>query len=527
MTITRWIAVVAVGVATASAQPPEVWMRNWDGPGHHQDSIKKIAHGPDGSVSAVGLSRAADGIADMVTIRYAADGTLAWAAVYGNIPGRADDGRGVAVDAAGNTYALGVSYNGDRNQGGSDFDYVLFKHAPAGELLWMRRYNGPGNWADQPLALCVDALGNSYIAGGAFYQPSPSGGYATDFHVVKYSPSGDLLWEYHTPSQTLRGAIANAATLGPDGNLHVTGYSIEAGGNQDFLTVKLTSDGQLVHRSQHSTAGFNTGSDEGLAVAADAAGNTYVAGYWRPDPVAGEPDRHLDTMTLKYSPTGDLLWTYSTSRPREEAATAIVVDGDGNVYVAGAWLAATENNGWIESYSADGALRWTYEFDEPGAYDENWFVDLKWGADGRLYAGVDNERVTGYDPTVVVFATDGALLSRESYDAGTSSDSCFAFDVDPAGNLYFGGNSYFGAAGSDLLIIKVSPALPALRGDANCDGSVDFFDIDPFVLAIFDPAAYAGLYCGGDMGAADCNADGDVNFFDIDPFLACLFEVCP
>ncbi len=65
------------------------------------------------------------------------------------------------------------------------------------------------------------------------------------------------------------------------------------------------------------------------------------------------------------------------------------------------------------------------------------------------------------------------------------------------------------------------------RGDANCDGAIDFFDIDPFVMAIFDPVAYAALYCDGDTIRTDCNADGAVNFFDIDPFLSCLFAGCP
>ncbi len=62
-------------------------------------------------------------------------------------------------------------------------------------------------------------------------------------------------------------------------------------------------------------------------------------------------------------------------------------------------------------------------------------------------------------------------------------------------------------------------------GDVNCDGSVDFFDIDPFLLALFDPAAYAAAFPGCDNG--DVNNDGNVDFFDIDPFLACLFSGCP
>ncbi len=64
---------------------------------------------------------------------------------------------------------------------------------------------------------------------------------------------------------------------------------------------------------------------------------------------------------------------------------------------------------------------------------------------------------------------------------------------------------------------------PLLTGDMNCDGSLDFFDIDPFLLALFDPPGYSAAFPNCDLAAADVNGDGSVDFFDIDPFLTCLF----
>ena len=66
-----------------------------------------------------------------------------------------------------------------------------------------------------------------------------------------------------------------------------------------------------------------------------------------------------------------------------------------------------------------------------------------------------------------------------------------------------------------------------LRGDTNCDGGLDFFDIDPFILAPFDPSGYAAAHPTCDLDSADLNADSAVNFFDIDPFVDCLFAGCP
>ena len=61
-----------------------------------------------------------------------------------------------------------------------------------------------------------------------------------------------------------------------------------------------------------------------------------------------------------------------------------------------------------------------------------------------------------------------------------------------------------------------------LRGDLNCDGEVDFDDINPFVLALSDPAGYAIAYPNCNILTGDINQDGLVNFEDINPFVALL-----
>jgi len=60
------------------------------------------------------------------------------------------------------------------------------------------------------------------------------------------------------------------------------------------------------------------------------------------------------------------------------------------------------------------------------------------------------------------------------------------------------------------------------RGDLNCDGSINFNDIDPFVLALSGQAGYEAAYPDCDWLNADVNADDAVDFHDIDPFVALL-----
>ncbi len=59
-------------------------------------------------------------------------------------------------------------------------------------------------------------------------------------------------------------------------------------------------------------------------------------------------------------------------------------------------------------------------------------------------------------------------------------------------------------------------------GDMDCDGTVGFSDINPFVLALTNPAQYAVLYPNCNIMNGDINQDGSVDFGDINPFVNCL-----
>jgi hypothetical protein len=114
------------------------------------------------------------------------------------------------------------------------------------------------------------------------------------------------------------------------------------------------------------------------------------------------------------------------------------------------------------------------------------------------------------------------------------------FTVDGGGGMFSTGGS-FGLSGSigqpDAsstpmtggnfeLIGGFWASVPGFQpGDLNCDGLLNTFDIDPFVLALTSApgfAAYQAVYPDCDGMLADVNCDGYVNTFDIDPFVLCL-----
>jgi len=79
------------------------------------------------------------------------------------------------------------------------------------------------------------------------------------------------------------------------------------------------------------------------------------------------------------------------------------------------------------------------------------------------------------------------------------------------------GGTWNGAATCDP-----NPCLQPSVGDLNCDGLINAFDIDPFVLAMSNPTEYEQQYPNCNYMLADINRDGQVNAFDIDPFVELL-----
>ena len=108
-------------------------------------------------------------------------------------------------------------------------------------------------------------------------------------------------------------------------------------------------------------------------------------------------------------------------------------------------------------------------------------------------------------------ALGGLLVTAEIiYDVNRDG----LFERPPGGGI--GGPDEFYNA-----VLYVASGVRVL-GDLNCDQRLNFFDIDPFVLALTNPAKYVQQFPKCDRALADVNLDGKVNFFDIDPFVILL-----
>ena len=99
---------------------------------------------------------------------------------------------------------------------------------------------------------------------------------------------------------------------------------------------------------------------------------------------------------------------------------------------------------------------------------------------------------------------------------GPAITTITSFGEDARGELYI-----VSQAGN---VFKIVPRGPQ-KGDLNNDGIVNFADINAFVLALANPAAYTATYGYSPVQAGDLNCDGAVNYADINRFVRLLADL--
>src|SRR3990172_2375144 len=247
------------------AQVDTAWVRRYNGPGNAGDNASALAVDGSGNVYVTGRSVGSGTGYDYATIKYSPSGDTVWVRRY-NGPGNvSDEATALAVDGSGNLYVTGGS------QSNTGVDYTTIKYSPAGDTLWVRRYSGPGIGYDVALALAVDDSGNLYVTGR-----SVGSGTFEDYATIKYSPAGDTLWvrRYNGPGNNTD--LARALAVDGSGNLYVTGWSVGSGTGDDYATIKYSPAGDTVWVRRYNGPG-NSG-DLASALAVDGSGNLYVTG---------------------------------------------------------------------------------------------------------------------------------------------------------------------------------------------------------------------------------------------------------
>ena len=293
-------------------------------------------------------------------------------------------------------YGGSVNESGD---GGLLLGYHLYGHA-ALSIDYVSKVGGTGpGWT-------VQDGGN--LCGGQLVASAPSGGavvslYASARSVQRIDPTGALVWSHSCmdagwPWQ----GNPYLGVVDDHGNLWAAGRS-NAG---DILTARLDPSGALVW--QRSFDGSGHGIDAPTDLVMDVGGSLYVTG----SSVGGGGT--TDYATVKYDPSGNLLWTRTFDDSSDDVPVGIAVDGAGN-----AWVTGTSGNDVVTlKYDPSGTQVFSQRFVSPGA---------------ATVAGV---AVDGWGNATVAFSAAGDIFvlryGQAPVEAGPLSfrtvDPCRAFD---------------------------------------------------------------------------------------------------
>jgi hypothetical protein len=331
----------------------EVWLRRYNGTGNGYDRPSFAHLDASGNLYVTGGSMGKGGGGDMdyATIKYDAAGTELWVRRYSGKGSNWDEATSLAVDAAGNVFVTGASWD----EASSD-DCVTIKYDGNGNQLWVKRYNGQGNDADRAICATVDAAGNVYVTGNSLT------GATLDYVTIKYDTNGKQVWakSFSRSQDSFDAGIC--VTTDSFGNEYVTGYSRNDETDYDCVTIKYDGRGnQLLTRRFN---GVDNLMDMPAGMVVDAQGNVYVTGTSRSNASSD------DYLTIKYSPNGNEDWviSYNGKGNGTDQAFALFVDASGNVYVTGTsqvGVGALEFDIATIKYDQNGNERWVMHYNGP------------------------------------------------------------------------------------------------------------------------------------------------------------------
>lgn len=409
------------------SQVTELWTKRYNGTGNGYDEATSVWIDNSGNIYIAGGSTGSGSGLDFVVVKYNMSGNQIWARRY-NGPGNSfDDAYSIRCDNTGNVYVSGTSEGA-----GSGLDYCVVKYDYAGNLLWVYRYNGPGNLTDEVYSVQIDNLGNVYITGY-----SNGGSTMDDICTIKLNSSGVPLWIKRHNGSANNDDYGNSVVIDASGNSYVTGAVTQAGSNLDYITIKYDPNGNQIWTALYNGPG--NGIDFPSSNAIDPSGNIYLTGFSQ-----GNASTGRDYCTIKYNNYGVQQWVarYNGIPGGWDEAFNIELDNSGNVYVTGNSAGSGTGDDYLSiKYDNNGNPLWTARYNGSGSSDDycNWITVDNGGnvyVTGIIGNGsFENIATIGYD-------SSGNQIWVQIYNGtGNEFDSGNCLRVDNSGNVYVGGGS--------------------------------------------------------------------------------------
>jgi len=221
----------------------------------------------------------------MLLAQYDANGHQIWA--EGNMQQNYDavQVEGLVLDNAANIYVLANFYFSAS---------TVIKYAANGSGVWTAGNPDENIGPDVAHGLILNSAGNILLT-GQFAYLGPNDSYGTfAYGTYKASTNGSWLWTNLFPPGPVPPSSAQAIAVDSANNCYVTGYSPGSNSANDIVTIKYDNNGYQIWVQRYNGPGNSN--DAGNAIAVDNNGNVYVTGY------SANASGGTDIVTIKYSP---------------------------------------------------------------------------------------------------------------------------------------------------------------------------------------------------------------------------------
>ena len=302
---------------------------------------------------------------------------------------------------------------------------------------------------DYAYAMVIQPDGRIIVAGAAY------NGWDDDFALVRYYSDGNLDGTFAGNGKVISDYGAeddsiHALLLQPDGKLLAAGEVGTANG-QDFALARYNADGSLdttFGSSGWAVTDFFGDDDHGLALVRQADGKLLVAGYV-------STGAETDIALARYTASGSLDTSFDgdgrvvTDISGDDMAQAIVLQGNGQILVAGWSFTGTDNDFVLLRYNANGSPDNSFDGDGrvitdiDGGDDALTAIGLQ--PNGKIVVAGWASTTTGSDFALARYLTSGSLDTTFSdngwltFDFYAGDDHGQALVMQPGGQLVVAG----------------------------------------------------------------------------------------